>query len=121
MTAYFSGRGDLGVGTGRPLRIRVTDAAEVLGVARILPKVLEHRHARTPDPTVMGASAKLEQFKRAVHFAECRMDDGEMEVLHVLGFCTSFQFREPGPGFLDASRAGQRPGIVTKVERSPAR
>ena len=108
------------LGAGRPLRVRVADAAEVLGVARILAEVLEHRHAGRPNPAVVGAHGELEQFECAVHFPERGTHHGQMQMLDVLGLRARFEFGESGPGLIDSSRAGQRPGVVAEIERRAA-
>jgi len=97
----------------------MADAAEVFDKARILAEVVEHRHPGRADPGVVSLRTKREQFKGAVHIAERRVHDGELQVLDVFGFRASFQFRKAGPGLIGPSSARKRPGVITEVERGP--
>ena len=73
-----------------------------------------------PDPPVAIADGELEQLERAVHLPSAERTTAMNRCGTSLSLHTGLEFGEAAPGLLDASRTGQRPGVVAEIERSAA-
>jgi hypothetical protein len=100
--------------------IRVSQPLEQLLESRIVPDVLEERHARNAQPTVTPDDSLVEQLERAVGLAETRVNDRPIERADVFGGSARLELAQAVPRFVVASRSSERPRQPAKIERRPA-